>query len=56
MMDIRCVVFVRGKTPSEEIINLAVENHMAVLSTHYRMYNACGILYSNGLRGGEDNE
>jgi serine kinase of HPr protein (carbohydrate metabolism regulator) len=53
MMDIRCVVFVRGKTPSEDVIKLAVENNMVILSTKYRMYNACGILYSNGLHGGE---
>ena len=56
MMDIRCVVFVRDKKPSEDIINLAVENDMVILSTNYRMYDACGILYLNGLRGGKNNE
>ena len=56
MMDIRCVIFVRGKTPSEDIINLAAENGMVIMSTKMRMYSACGILYKNGLRGGDDRE
>lgn len=56
MMDIKCVVFVRGKTPSEDIINLAAENGMVIICTKLRMYSACGILYLNGLRGGDDHE
>jgi len=56
MMDIRCIVFVRGKVPSEDIINLADENNMVLISTKFRMYNACGILYLNGLRGGDNYE
>ena len=56
MMDIRCIIFVRSKAPSKEIIELAVENGIVILSTKLRMYNACGILYANGLRGGDDYE
>ena len=53
MMDMRCVVFVRGKIPSEEILNLAKASGIALLSTKERMYVACGRLYSAGLRGGD---
>ena len=53
MMDIKCVVFVRGKTPSEDILKLAEENGMVIMSTKIRMYTACGMLYANGLRGGD---
>jgi hypothetical protein len=53
MMDMRCVVFVRGKVPSEEILNLAKTSGIALLSTKERMYVACGRLYSAGLRGGD---
>ncbi len=52
MMDIRAVAFVRGKTPSQEVIDLAEEKNMIVLKTEHPMYIACGLLYSNGLRGG----
>lgn len=49
MMDMKCIVFVRGKKPDEAIIKLATENSMVVLTTDYRMYTACGILYTAGL-------
>ena len=52
MMDMKCIVFVRGKTPSDEIIELADESGMVLLKTDERMYVACGKLYSNGLSGG----
>ena len=49
MMDMRCIVFVRSKKPSEEMVALAKENHIAVLCTDYRMYESCGMLYAAGL-------
>ena len=51
MMDMHCIVFVRSKEPSEEMIRLAEESGMVLLATKKRMYEACGILYSNGLVG-----
>ena len=50
MMDMSCVVFVRGKQPDENILALARDRDMVVLATKERMYNACGLLYINGLR------
>ena len=52
MMDMKCIVFVRGKNPPEEVIELADESGIVVLQTEERMYVACGKLYENGLRGG----
>ncbi|MEN6417778.1 MAG: DRTGG domain-containing protein [Clostridiaceae bacterium] len=49
MMDMRCVVFVRGKRPTQDMVELANENHIAVLVSGYRMYEACGRLYAGGL-------
>lgn len=49
MMDMQCVVFVRSKTPSEEMVRLAKESDMVVLCTKKRMYEACGKLYLGGL-------
>ena len=53
MMDMRCVVFVRGKMPSADILTLAEESGIVVLASEERMYTACGKLYVNGLAGGE---
>jgi hypothetical protein len=49
MMDIICVVFVRGKTPDERIIALARESGIAVMACPLTLYEACGRLYSAGL-------
>ena len=56
MMDMVCVVFVRGKNPTPEIIELAKECGIVVMRTELRAYDACGILYSAGLGRGERNE
>ena len=49
MMDMKAIVFVRGKTPSEEILELAKDAGIAVLSTELPLYMSCGKLYSLGL-------
>lgn len=49
MMDMRCIVFVRGKVPSEEMICLAKECNIVLLATEKRMFEACGLLYTGGL-------
>ncbi|MCH5321814.1 MAG: hypothetical protein J1E36_08610 [Eubacterium sp.] len=51
MMDMVCIVFVRSKTPTEEMLNLARDNGIVVMCTDKRLYEACGIIYSNGLAG-----
>ncbi len=51
MMDMVCVVFVRNKRPTEEMLILAKEHGMVVMATARRMYEACGILYAAGLSG-----
>ena len=54
MMDMLCIVFVRSKKPSQDMIDLAKESGMVILTTPKRMYEACGILYSSGLKGNGD--
>ena len=49
MMDMICIVFVRGKPLDSEILNLARAREMCVLHTEKGMYTTCGILYSSGL-------
>ncbi len=49
MLDLKCVVFVRGKVPDQNTIELAKSNGIILMSTDCRMYHACGRLYQNGL-------
>ncbi|MCI9273699.1 MAG: hypothetical protein HFE39_07065 [Clostridiales bacterium] len=56
MMDMRCIVFVRGKVPDQSVIDLAKDMDITLLKTHFRLFTACGKLYSSGLRGGCENE
>lgn len=52
MMDMHCIVFVRGKQPDADVLELAKQKEITILKTSYRMFTACGLLYSNGLSGG----
>ena len=52
MMDMKCIVFVRGKHPDIDMIDLAVERDIVLLGTKLEMFTACGLLYKNGLKGG----
>ena len=56
MMDMRCIVFVRDKKPTPEIVELAQESGIVLLASPKRLYEACGILYSNGLVGNKVKE
>ncbi len=56
MMDMICIVFVRSKLPNDEMIQLAKEAGIVMMSTKKRMYNACGKLYENGLVGNGDSD
>ncbi len=49
MMDMRCIVFVRNKKPTEEMLSLARESGIVVLASPKRMFEACGLLYAEGL-------
>ena len=51
MMDMICVVFVRSKIPTQEMIDLARESGIVLMVSDKRLYEACGLLYSNGLNG-----
>ena len=51
MMDMKCVVFVRKKVPGEDIVELARDSGIVLMRSNLRMFEACGILYSAGLKG-----
>ena len=49
MLDIKAIVFVRGKEPTDDIVALAEEYGMVLMSTAYTLYPSCGKLYMAGL-------
>ena len=52
LLDIKVIVFVRGKAPSEAMAEMARANDMVLLSTKLTLFIACGRLYEAGLRAG----
>lgn len=50
--NIIAVIFVRGKRPDPETIELANRSGILLLSTPLGMFETCGRLYTLGLRGG----
>lgn len=52
MMDMSCIVFVRGKSPDMGMIDLAEQRDIVLIGTNLEMFTSCGRLYEHGLRGG----
>ena len=51
MSDLVGIVFVRGKRPGPEVIQLAESKGIPLLLSNYPMYESCGALYRGGLPG-----
>lgn len=51
MSDFAAIVFVRGKLPSKEVVEMAKQQNMPLIMTKYPLYETCGILYQAGLKG-----
>jgi len=51
ILDAAAIVFVRGKTPSDETLKLAEELKVPILTTHYILFETSGRLYANGIWG-----
>ena len=51
MLDLKCLVFARGKVPTEDILDSADEQGLVVLTTKATAFTACGLLYEAGMRG-----
>ncbi|MGI5849560.1 MAG: DRTGG domain-containing protein [Christensenellales bacterium] len=49
MLDVLCIVFVRGKKPTSDICELAKKKGMTLLVCKHTLYEACGRLYQMGL-------
>lgn len=51
MSDLVGILFVRGKRPGPEVVEMAKNMGIPLLSTRKQMYEACGMLYKDGLAG-----
>ncbi len=49
--DVGAVVFVRGKAPAREVIELAAEQDVPLLSTPCSMFVSAGRLHGHGITG-----
>ena len=49
--NVGAVVFVRDKTPPAEVIKLAEENQLPLISSPYSMFVSCGRLHACELTG-----
>ena len=49
MSDIGMILVVRGKTVTDEMLELAEENDMIIVRTTFSMYKTAGILYGAGV-------
>ncbi len=52
LLDIRVIIFVRGKRPSQDMIDMARDSDMILAGTNLPMFLSCGKIYEAGLRSG----
>ena len=52
LLDIHAIIFVRGKNPSMDMIDMAKESKIILGGTKLPMFIACGKLYEAGLKAG----
>ncbi|MCL2479033.1 MAG: hypothetical protein FWF22_06000 [Treponema sp.] len=52
LLDIHAIIFVRGKTPGREMIDMADAAGIILAGTKHTLYISCGKLYEAGLKAG----
>jgi len=52
LLDIHAVIFVRGKVPSRDMIDMASDAGIVLGGTKLPMFISCGKIYEAGLREG----
>ena len=52
LLDIHAIIFVRGKAPSRDMIDMAEDADIILGGTKLSLFLACGKLYEAGLRTG----
>lgn len=52
--DLLGLVFVRGKNIPPQTLEMAKADNVLLIRTEMGMYTSCGVLYSHGFRGGDE--
>jgi hypothetical protein len=52
LLDIHAVIFVRGKAPGRDMLEMAEESDIILAGTKLPMFLSCGKLYEAGLKTG----
>jgi len=53
ILDLETIIFVRGKTPTQSVIDLADEIGITLIGTQLTMYKTSGLLYINNVKSHE---
>jgi len=56
MAEIKVICLVRGKQPNAEMVSLAKDMGIVLMTTALPMFEACGRLYQSGLVGISESE
>ena len=49
MSDVKCILLVRGKEATEDMVELAKEDGIVLLRTSFSMFKTSGVLYASGI-------
>jgi hypothetical protein len=52
LLDIHAIIFVRGKAPGRDMIEMAQDSDIILAGTKLPMFLSCGKIYEAGLRAG----
>lgn len=53
ILDLETIIFVRGKNPTQSVIDLADEIGITLIGTQLTMYKTSGLLYMNNVKSHE---
>ena len=51
ILDLKCIIFARGKVPGDDVLRGAEELNLVVMTAPHTMFTCAGMLYEGGLRG-----
>ena len=55
MAEFRAIIFVRGKQPQPETLQIAIQENIPLISSPFGMFELCGRLHKAGLPSFESN-
>lgn len=50
ILSVTTIIFVRGKCPQEKVLEYARKLRIPIVATKMTMFEACGLMYANGVR------